>query len=278
MKAAAVTARVARSTRRCVARAALALLAGIPGVACADEWQYASTERYEGYAYATDGATLLYSETHWLYSDDGVPTRLVVYRCPDGRPFARKTLRDVDGASEPDFEFTDGRDGHREGVRRSAVGREVYWQERAGSPLQARQLEQGGDIVIDAGFDAFIRAQWNSISTAAPLKARLLLPSRFAALDVRIEDATTSADRAARQRRMQVRLDAWYAFALPAMSLVYGEDRRLREFRGIGTIRDSRGRNQEVVIRFPPDQRADEGDGAEIAAAAGAELAGRCAP
>jgi hypothetical protein len=234
--------------------------------------------RYEGDAYDAEGSGLLYSETHWLYRDGGLATRLVLYRCPDGRPFARKVLREIDSASRPDFDFIDGRDGHREGARRSRAGHEIYWQERAGTPLRTRQLATGPDVVVDAGFDAYIRSHWSSIAPGADLRARLLLPSRLAALDVRVEEGTTEADRVLRQRRMTVRLDAWYGFALPTMSLVYGEDRVLREFRGIGTIRDEHGRNKDVVIRFPQDRSAVDTNEIALVAAQREELVERCAP
>jgi len=269
---------IAPSTRRASVCVALAVLIVASFEVRPAERSNGDVLRYEGYAYGADGTNLLYRETHWLHRDDGVPARLVLYRCPDGRAFARKTLREVDGASRPYFEFTDGRDGHREGVRPTPRGREVYWQERSGTPLRTQLLHPGLDVVIDAGFDAFIRSHGDSLWAGAPLNAHLLLPSRFAAVDVRIEDGTTAADRAAHLRRMKVRLDAWYAFALPTMWLVYDEDRRLREFRGIGTIRDDHGRNREVVIRFPRDQRVAEADDAALVAAARTELVGRCAP
>ncbi|MGN6519923.1 MAG: hypothetical protein ACTHK2_10925 [Dokdonella sp.] len=233
-------------------------------------------KRYEGRAYGADGAALLYRETHWLYRDNGVATRLVLYSCPDGPPFARKTLRDTGGASRPDFDFIDGRDGHREGARRSQGGHEIYLQERAGTPVRTRQFSSAPDVVVDAGFDAYIRSRWNSFAPGTDLGVRLLLPSRLAAVDVRVRDETTDADRVLHQRRLKVRLDAWYGFALPAMSLVYDDDRVLREFRGIGTIRDEHGRHQEMVIRFPRELSASAASEAELVAAQRVELSGHC--
>ncbi|HEU4664380.1 MAG TPA: hypothetical protein VFS55_10155 [Dokdonella sp.] len=234
-----------------------------------------AAERYEGYAYALDGERLLYRETHWLYEGER-PERLVVYRCPDGSPFARKRVTDVDRAHAPDYAFSDARDGHREGVRSTAGRRDVYWQDRDGTDRVERSLVIDPDTVIDAGFDAYIREHWDALAAGTPLSARLLLPSRLGTIGVRISDATSPADRRMALRRMSVQLDAWYAFALPSLSLVYDRARNLREFRGVGPVRDRHGRNLSVLIRFPAEPLLQPASRDEVEAAARAPLDGTC--
>ena len=82
----------------------LAGLAAIGGAAGGVAGQY-----YQGYAYAADDGRLLYREAHWLYTDNGVEHRLVVYSCPDGAPFVRKRVDTAPGAATP----------HRSGQRAS---------------------------------------------------------------------------------------------------------------------------------------------------------------
>ncbi|HEY6939866.1 hypothetical protein [Dokdonella sp.] len=252
------------NVRRCVLLVALAV--ANPAFA---------VERYEGYAYTPDGTRLLYRETHWIYADEE-PERLVLYRCPDGTPFARKRVTEIGVAHAPDFEFTDARDGHREGVRSMAGRRDVYWQDREGTDRAERPLSVAPDTVIDAGFDAYVRAHWDALAAGAPLSARLLLPSRLGTIGVRISDVTSPSDRRMDLRRMSVQLDAWYAFALPALSLVYDAQRTLREFRGIGPVRDRHGRNLGVVIRFPADPLLQPASRDEVEAAERAPLDGTC--
>ena len=69
--------------------------------------------RQEAIAYARKGDTVLYRESHWRYRQEGVARRLVLYRCPDGRAFARKTVVERPAAQAPDFDFEDARDGYR---------------------------------------------------------------------------------------------------------------------------------------------------------------------
>ena len=57
--------------------------------------QAMAIEHYEGLAYEKKSGKLLYRESHWLQEGQ----RLVLYRCPDGKPFARKKVLGSSAAS-----------------------------------------------------------------------------------------------------------------------------------------------------------------------------------
>ena len=252
----------------------LRILAAVPLAALASVGS--SADRYEGLAYAKVDGKLVYRELHWRYEERGSPARLVVYRCPDGAPFARKRLHGDGDASVPDFEFVDGRDGYREGVRGDGDQREVFVQARADAGTQRRTLRIGPDSVVDAGFDALIRTRWDDLLAGDPVDAAFLLPSRFDFLDVSIRRLTpTDADDAL--VRLRMKLDAWYGFVAPQTDLAYrASDRWLLRFEGIGSIRDARGRNQAVRIEFPPALHSPAVDRAEVDAALAVPLTGQC--
>ncbi len=233
-------------------------------------------DRYQGSAYSERDGSLLYRETHWRYQDQGKPTRLVVYSCADGTPFARKRVWSGAQAGAPDFEFIDARDGYREGVRRTGGRREVYVQASEKAPMRSRAIDTPANAVIDAGFDAFVRAQWPALAKGGKVTAKFLLPSRQAFLGVGIRKVEAGAAAApADEVRLRMKLDAWYGFAVPETTLIYlGKDRWLRRFEGIGTIRDGKGRNQQVRIEFP--QRAAFGAEADLASALAAPLQRQC--
>ncbi|UHQ22100.1 hypothetical protein LVB77_15690 [Lysobacter sp. 5GHs7-4] len=234
-------------------------------------------ERYDGLAYARDGARLLYRETHWRYAEQGVGHRLVLYRCPGGEAFARKRVVDGASAAAPDFDFSDGRDGYREGVRSRGDGREVYVQDGARAPLRSRALSLPRDAVIDAGFDAMVRARWDALSPGRAIAVPFLLPSRFDFLDLKLAAAAPARVDGRGARRLRMSLDRWYGFAIPAIELTYADaDRRLLEFRGIGTIRDRRGRHLDVRIAFPADAVSHDATRAEVERATTMPLARNC--
>lgn len=234
-----------------------------------------AADRYEGLAYASGGDELLYRETHWRYHDQDRPARLVLYRCPDGTPFARKHLRGAADTIAPQFVFLDARDGYREGLRGRGARREVYWQPRREAQVKTRTIEIGANVVADAGFDALVRNHWAELDAGVPVEAAFLIPSRLDTIDVGIRkiDAAMDPDRT----HLRMTLDTWYGFVAPQTDLVYrSSDRRLLRFEGIGTIRDDRGRHQKVRIEFSPRLHVDDVARAEIDAAAALPLSSSC--
>ncbi|MDN5780732.1 MAG: hypothetical protein L0H23_01695 [Luteimonas sp.] len=240
--------------------------------------QASAGERYEGVAYARGTTSVLYRETHWQYDHDGIGRHLVLYRCPDGKAFARKLLRLSPSSTAPDFDFVDGRDGHREGVRTQGGKREAYVQESTGAPVKTEAIDVPADGVIDAGFDAAVRQRWQSLAAGKAATIPFLLPSRHGFLPLQL--AQSKQGRAANEPVLELRMSLarWYGFALPAIELVYGlDDRRLMEFHGIGSIRGRDGDYLDVRIVFPAGRVVDQAGESGIAAARSAPLDGQCA-
>jgi hypothetical protein len=243
-------------------------LVGAPG--------FAANQHYVGVAYGGKGQ-VVYREEHWLYEIKEVPTRLVLYRCPSGEPFARKLVSEVPDEQAPDFELIDSRDGYREGVHTRAGHREVYVQARAGAPLRSAPLPPRQDAVVDAGFDAYVRGHWAALAAGRHLRVPFLVPSRLGYLDLSLNGTTQSSVNGQPATHLRMSLDAWYGFAAPSIELTYRtEDRRLRRFEGLSNIHDDSGGGQRVRIEFPPGAEFPAPGQPEIDAAATSPLVGRC--
>ena len=226
-------------------------------------------------AHSREGGALLYRESHWLYREGAAARRLVLYRCPDGRAFARKTVLERAAPQAPDFDFEDARDGYREGVRSTPGGRVVYVRPRAGAPLRERRVDVPPNAVIDAGFDASVRQHWDRLRAGRELAQPFLVPSRMDFIPVRVRPGPQVEWRGTPAQRMTMRLDRWYGFAAPSMELTYASaDRRLLEFAGIATIRDATGRHQDVRIVFP--QALAPADAGALQRALASPLVSRC--
>lgn len=250
------------------AAAVLCLLLALPGPAPA-------IDRYEGTATPRGGGAVLYRETHWLGDAKDLPARVVLYTCPDGTAFARKRVWDGPTALAPRFDFVDGRDGYREGVRRVDAGLEAFWRERAGDEERRGAVVAAAASVFDAGFDALVRQHWTTLAAGDAVEAEFLLPSRLGFVDVRLRGHGDDPDPERLQLRMT--LDAWYGFVAPRTDVTYRRsDRWLLRFEGIGTIRDADGRHQDVRIDFPPAGRISGVDRQEVDAALARPLAVRC--
>lgn len=239
-----------RRARIVVLPALFATLATLPALAAVDH--------REGTAYARDDGRVLYRESHYTWTDGAHRRRLVLYRCPGGDVFARKTVDYTPSPTAPDFSFEDGRDGYREGVRRVDGGREVFVRESRDAAEQRRVLVPPDGAVIDAGFDESVRMRWDALA-ANGVRVPFLVPSRFAFYDMRIDtDAAPAGD----VRRLRLQLDRWFGFLVDPIDLAYAnDDRRLLEFSGVTGIRDPRGRPLEARIDFPqPAEPIDAGE------------------
>lgn len=233
----------------------------------------AALDRYEGLAYAVADGGLAYREIHWRYHDRGRPARLVIYQCPGGQPFARKRVWATGNATAPNFEFVDGRDGYREGVRGVGAQRQVYWQAQHDGAVEQRVLDFDADAVVDAGFDALVHEHWAALRAGDAVDAAFLLPSRQDFLAVSIERIAGDDERT----RLRMSLDAWYGFAAPQAELVYrNRDRWLLQFEGIGSIRDASGDHQRVRIEFPPERLTHGVGRADLETASTLPLVDRC--
>lgn len=230
----------------------------------------ASVQQYQGDATDAQGR-VLYHEVHYLYQQAGAARRLVLYRCPDGKPFARKTVAG-DGAT-PNFAFVDGRDGYEEGVKGAGAQRQVYWREGSGKPIKRKPVQAGGSKVFDAGFDAMVRRHWTPLIAGKAIKADFLIPSHLRTLGLSLQ-----GQRDGDVLRLQMRPSAWYGFAVPPIRLVYSiGDQWLSRFSGVGTIRDGVGRHRAVQIHFPRQALQAGVHADELTRALAAPLVGRCA-
>ena len=253
----------------------LRLLPGAVAMCIAPCAAMASISHYEGTAFDARGSAL-YRESHWIREDAGSRSRFVLYRCPDGAAFARKEVLEDESPQAPDFALEDGRSAYREGVRRlDGARREVFVTPRDGGAERRAPVASGDDLVIDAGFDVFIRDRWDALAPKKDVRLDVLVPSRLEAIGFvvrRLDDGTLAGTPV---RRFRLELGAWYGFAVPAIDVAYeARTQRLREYRGIANIRDDRGRNLAVRIDFP--RAAEPSDAQSLEQARRAPLDGRC--
>ncbi len=256
-------------------RRSLTVPAGLLLLLCPQFAGAEAIQRQEGRAFSAEGNTLLYRETHWLQGPPNAQSRLVLYRCADGRPFARKWMTPQGSAQTPDFSLEDGRDGYQEGVRGSGASRTVYLRSSAAAAPVSRTLTVPPDAVVDAGFDAAVRGHWATLRDGKPVAFQFVLPSRQRLVPLKLQrtGATTWQGQPAQQ--LQMKLDAWFGFAVPAVTLVYANaDQRLLQFAGTGNVRDAKGRYPQVRVEFPSAPAA--ATAAELATARGQDLVKTC--
>jgi hypothetical protein len=198
----------------------------------------------------------LYGETHLLkYRDSRLAERVVLYTCRDGAAFARKTLSYVEPMS-PDFELDDAANGMREGVRSAGSARMVFYRGVRVEPEKSGSVPEDPGLVIDAGFDEFIRDHWPALMSGKPLDLKFLIPSRLEKMDFQAQHVRSEQLEGIAVEVFRLKLSGMLGRVLPGIDVFYGsESHVLMRYEGLSDLRDSVGENFQTTISFHPADR-----------------------
>lgn len=175
-----------------------------------------------GSAYDLEDGRHLYSEYHSCADDDS--KCVVDYRDTAGQLIASKKLNYAAGLTQPSLIFKD----HRTGV----------------DTRIASQYQDG--LVVDAGFDNFLRSQWEVLVTGDTVRFPFLVPGFDEPLKMRVS-VDPSISCAAEKLCLEIRPDSWMLGLLAdPINLIYSRDnRRLLRYQGLSNIR---GENRESLL------------------------------
>ena len=106
------------------------------------------------------------------------------------------------------------------------------------------------ELVVDAGFDNYVRLRWDDLLDGKRVKFPLRLLSLDSPVDMRAQ--VIESDCPAGQLCIEVEVDSWLLGLLAGpIKLRYDrEDRSLLYFSGVSNLKDDDGESQEVVIRY----------------------------
>jgi hypothetical protein len=232
----------------------LALLVGAPA--------QAALIFEEGQARDPRSNELMYLEHHLIRREQDRPTaRLVVYRCPDGTAFARKQVDYRNSVQAPEFSLEDARLDYGEGLRRSRGSETVWVRVGSGATERSAPLAEAAGLVADAGFDEFIRDNWQTLVSGQSVPLRFAVPSRLQAFGFRVASQGSAELDGEPIERFRLRLGGLLGWFAPHIDVAYGrDDRRLLRFEGLSNLRSDDGKSQLVArIVFPdPATAADD--------------------
>lgn len=205
-----------------------------------------------GTAYKPDTEQVLYIEKY--IRESATQTR-VQYLDDKGKLVAEKRLDFSRNEHAPDVNKSDFRLDSQLSVSTRDNTTRISAQRNGEEALEA-SIETGKKLVIDAGFDPFIQANWDELLASEVLKFRFLVPARKTAVKLKV----SKADCAAEQARVCFRIKAanWIIGALMTpIDLEYDRDSsRLLRFTGLGQLRDDQGKGQKVDIHYRyPDSK-----------------------
>lgn len=223
----------------------------------------ATTPWATGEAWSEDGETLLYRE--YLYAENDNfdhPTR-VLYMTADEELFAEKRIDYSTSPSAPAIDFIDYRSeaAIRTQYGSSNTGRspellQVSFRGFDSEQLRKVDVRADDSLIADAGFDVYIRQNWDELTENSRLVANFLVPSRLDTVRVALNEVSTDTCRVRAENTHcfevrpagMLRLVSW--FVDPIRVAYDGNSRRLIMYDGMGNIADDDGENRSVLIRY----------------------------
>ena len=210
-----------------------------------------------GEAYRLDDGKPVYREYHY-YSEDRL-NHQVVYYALDNDPgagkrlelMAEKTLNYRYGLASPEFT-------QRNYIYPEVI--EVEWQGQALS-ISYQQGDKGATkaqeqplktpLVIDAGFDHFIRQQWQPLVAGETLDFYYAAPTRQSLLALQVQKKSCGPDQVDRAC-FEINSSNWLVrLVLQPIEISYDlENKKLRRFRGLANMLDRDGGSLKVDIRY----------------------------
>tara|TARA_R110001606_G_scaffold369162_4_gene525117 strand:- start:105 stop:851 length:747 start_codon:yes stop_codon:yes gene_type:complete len=208
-----------------------------------------------GEAASVESGELLYQELHYRSDALALLSDRVEYVAPSGELLVEKSLNGARSFITPEVEQNDLRSGTRFSVNDNGDSLEVRYQ-RAGQSLVSKRIEKEERLVVDAGFDPYVRANWEALSTGEAIRAEFFVPARLDT--VRISIRQTDAEQCAAISSSALclvvrpagilRLVGWL---IDPLYLAYEQDsQRLLMYRGISNLLDENGEPQNVLIRY----------------------------
>jgi hypothetical protein len=190
----------------------------------AESW---ATHLVLGKAYERNTGTFLYSEHHSCSEQRLLCT--VEYSDGAGEVFAKKLL---------DF-------------RQSLVGPSLVMSDYRNQSEISIPASQNNSLVIDAGFDNFVRSIWEELNEGQQISFPFLPAGFDKPLNMKAL-RSEKVDCEAEQLCLDIELDSWLlALIIAPIELSYSRsDKRLLHFSGMSNIRDEDGETQDVDIHY----------------------------
>lgn len=111
------------------------------------------------------------------------------------------------------------------------------------------------DIVVDAGFDAYIRENWENFKNGKTHNVTFAIAGQSRLLPMKIERTAFSESGAS----FKVQPANWLVrMLLPEIQLSYNEERQLTRYEGFSNLKPSSGQSRTVIIEFSHYQLEDD--------------------
>lgn len=210
-----------------------------------------SSEHVIGDAFGLKSNDLLYSETHCLSNE---LAREVIYQQRDGTLIAHKALDYQSGPTTPSF--VQHNIQAKEKIKVSFDQQEVSMSVTTSGNKELENKYPVIDIdstplVIDAGFDVFIRDNWDKLVSGETREFQFPLASRSSLVSLQVKPSVCRYETETDQCFMLEPANWFFRMLASPIELGYDANlARLTRYRGLSNINDESGKGMIVDIKY----------------------------
>jgi hypothetical protein len=213
-----------------------------------------------GTAWVQDKSEVLYHEYHFAENPQhNLPTR-VQYRTPDGALIAEKSMDYSLSMTVPAITQIDYRNSARINTEFLPAGRSpqvrVGFQAHDSNQYREEMVSYRDAMVVDAGFDPFIRNHWERMVSGSSVSAHFLVPSRLDTVRVNLSQTETGNCNGVDEDMhcfviRPAGLLRVVGFLIDPIYIGYDRgSQRLMMFNGLSNLRDDAGEPRNVLITY----------------------------
>lgn len=209
-----------------------------------------TTDNYTGYAYNEDSNDLLYTEEFIDKFVDGKHLEtLTDYFDPTHKKIAKRFLDFRKSKFAPDFTTEDLRSGYMEGAEITGDEVRLFNRKDKNSQLNEKIMLIPQPVVVDGGFNQFIKANWSALENGETITFHFAIPARLDYFTLRAMKVGTTGT------EMKVRVEpdkALLRWIAPPIIVRYSKDtHRIMSYQGQSNISDEHGNNFVMRLVYP---------------------------
>ena len=208
------------------------------------------TESYTGYAYGEGTIDLVYTEEFTDRFIDGKHIETFTsYFDPQHRKIAQRVLDFRKSKFAPDFKTEDLRTGYVEGAEISGDMVKLFNRKDKSSTMEEKVLEIPQPVVIDGGFNQFIKSNWEALENGEVLTFQFAVPARLDYFTLRAQKIAVTGREMAIEVEPDKPLLRW--LASPIVVRYMKDTRRIKTYEGKSNISDEKGNNFVMRLVYP---------------------------
>lgn len=202
-----------------------------------------------GSAYSMKTGALLYKETHTPLEDGHYQ---VDYSEPNGAMFAHKKLDFSSSTLTPSFTQVNDRNGESIEVKHEEGDLTTTYQENSAAKEETGSVKLAAGMVVDAGFDGFIKQYWDALSAGKKMDVEYLVPSKQTTFTFRFSQAACVKGTQTGAVCFSLSPVSWVVkLAVDPIIVAYQpKSKRLLRFTGRANICDAQGKYENVDIQY----------------------------